>query len=151
MFFSLFEKYLKKCYNITQLKRGDIMEYIDERLNEINNIDIPTSSETIHFILKDIVNKNYSLEEIDEKCNRLPIYAIIHYLLAYGGEYDSDILNAVRRYYNNLRINDNRCLVISDTHIGRTSEKDDPRYLYRTNDANSFECFGKINAILFFS
>lgn len=69
-------------------------------------------------LAKTLIDKGVSIRDMDNNCPELPIYEIIRYVVS-NGTNDINIMNALRDYYNNLQINEQRCLVISDTHIGR--------------------------------
>ncbi len=61
------------------------------------------------------------VELIDQNCS-LDIHFIIHRLINYSRRpgVEREVFEAIRKYYyNHLKINENKCLVISDTHIGR--------------------------------
>ena len=85
---------------------------------ELNECDTTYEFAQIYRLIKHLIDCGVSIKEIDYRCPKLTSYTIIDYLIRYG--YDNLInLQAIRNYYNNLRINQDRCLIIADNHMGR--------------------------------
>lgn len=89
-------------------------------IDKLNSIDITFQFDDTYLILKELISSGVSIKEIDEKCHKLTAYKIIDKLLI-GEENNIDNINAIKDYYYSLQINQNKCLVISDNHLGRLS------------------------------
>lgn len=84
----------------------------------------------------EMIENGYTIRQISKIYNQTP-YRIIDRLL------DKDNiknLTAIKEYYDSIKIDDNKCLVISDTHIGRlTSNEDYDTYLKVMRSDSIFE------------
>lgn len=90
----------------------------DTVITELNNSNTTWEFQKIYSLLKLLIDSGVSIKDIDNNCSNLTAYKIIDYLVKYG-EDDINNINAIKNYYNSLQINQDRCLVIADTHIGR--------------------------------
>ena len=79
-----------------------------------------------HNVLKDMIEKGYSIKQIADLYN-IDTYNVIHYLLIKDND-NINILNAIKNHYESYKINENKFLVISDTHTGRLANKEDTDY-----------------------
>lgn len=73
-------------------------------------------------VINSLIDKGISIRDMNNNCPELPIYEIISNMLKV--KMNDTKMNALRDYYNSLQINEQRCLVISDTHIGRLLENE---------------------------
>ena len=109
------------------------MAYTEKSTIDLNK---QNTKKAIHIFLKKLIYIGYTIEDIEKMSHNLTSYLIISYLLEYGTN-DQVIIDAINNYYNNLRINRQNCLIISDTHIGKlldTENPDDylnPNFLYQ--------------------
>ena len=69
----------------------------------------------------DLISKNYSIEQIQELLPKLESYMIISKLLRHS-ETDEQIINKIKEYYDNFRIDSDKCLIIADSHLGRIED-----------------------------
>ena len=104
---------------------------INTILSELNNSNATWEFEKIYSLLKQLIDNGISIRDIDNNCPKLTAYKIIDYLIRYG-ENNIDNLNAIKNYYDSLQINQDRCLVIADNHIGRLlrSEEYNPSQMF---------------------
>ena len=102
---------------------------MQDLINELNKCDTTYEFKKIYDLLKHLIDNGVSIKDIDNNCPKLPTYKIIDYLVRYG-ENDINNLNARKNYYNSLQINQNRCLIIADNHMGRLLRKEE----YNTQD-----------------
>lgn len=107
------------------------MEYFEEKIKEISN---EKDCNNLYTKLNELIMNGYSLEQIVDSCPKITIYKLIHCLLQYGNNslYDNWAIN---KYYDSLRIDSNKCLVIADPHIGRLHSKEDSNSY---NDPNTY-------------
>ena len=94
-------------------------------LEDIKNLSIHRKSIDIYNDLKSLIYEGYTIDFICEASSNINIYTIIDILINNCNN-DITILNAIKEYYNNLKIKTNKCLIISDTHIGRILSNEDP-------------------------
>ena len=107
------------------------MSDINIIINELNNLDVTCEFKKIYILLKQLIDNGILIKDIDNNCIKLTTYKIIDYLIRYG-ENDINNLNAIKNYYDNLQINQDRCLVIADNHMGRllSTEEYNPLQIY---------------------
>lgn len=79
------------------------------------DIDFNNFYENEYSRFKKHIQDGWSIDDIS-KYYFIPAYDIIHVLLKYDD--DENIIKATNEFYNSYKINDNKCLVIADTHIG---------------------------------
>ena len=102
------------------------MTFFEEKMASINNG--PVRNEQIVDTIKSLVYFGYTLKQIDTFSKRYNIYNFIDAILKVEPN-NQMLLKAIREYYQNLKVESNRCLVISDTHIGRLRE--DEKNVYK--------------------
>ena len=87
----------------------------------MQQIDFFSEFDKLYNLLTQMIEKGYTIKQLSNIYKQEP-YRIIDRLL-----YKDNInnLNAIKDYYNSLKIDDNKCLVISDTHIGRLLSNED--------------------------
>ena len=66
---------------------------------------------------KEIISQGVTIEEI-AYCYSLPIERIINILIRPDGDIDPIIEKAIKKHYSQFTIDDDKAIVISDTHIG---------------------------------
>lgn len=116
------------------------MGFIETKIKEIDNFEVHSASKSIYDILKSIIYKGYTITHIDNMCSKLNIYSIINFLLMYG-EDDPIILNAIKDYYENLKIHSQKCLIISDTHIGRILPGENRKQAFYKNEEGLYSAY----------
>lgn len=110
---------------------------INQLLTELNKCNWTWEFARIYNILKELVYKGATFRQIEENCYFLTVYKIIDYLVRYneGENLDPVCANAIINYYNTLNINQERCIVIADNHMGRLefeeNENDYNRIFYK--------------------
>ena len=99
---------------------------INQLLAELNKCNWTWEFARIYNILKELVYKGATFRQIEESCYFLTVYKIIDYLVRYneGEKLDPVCANAILNYYNTLNINQDRCVVIADNHMGRLDSKE---------------------------
>ena len=70
---------------------------------------------------KEYIYQGITIEEI-ANCYNLPIERINNILIRFDEFIDPVIGNAIKKYYSQFKILDNKALIISDTHIGSIHE-----------------------------
>lgn len=69
-------------------------------------------------LLNEYIILGYPLRDINNMCGHLPIFKIIGMLME-DNENDPIYRSAITNYYKSLQINQRKCLIISDNHLGR--------------------------------
>lgn len=89
-------------------------------------------------VFTNMIYNGYTIEQISN-LYKLSTYRVIDNLL-FKNNTDINVLNAIKDYYNSLKINEHKCLVISDTHIGRLSSDEN---IHTYNMAMNSNCILK--------
>ena len=79
---------------------------------------------------KNMIYNGYTIKEIASTFNTTAYYVI--FILCRNDIKDINILNAIKNHYSSYKIDNNKCLVISDTHIGRIRKDEsvnDPNFI----------------------
>lgn len=94
-----------------------------------------------------LIHKDYTIKQIEELYPELNSYLIINCLLSYS-ETDEVIIRKIKEYYDNYRINAEKCIIMADSHIGRKPQDDDT-YESEVDDlsGNEIERMNEIESI----
>lgn len=101
------------------------MEAKENYIKKLNECNIAYEFEKMYQLIKDLINSGVSIKEIDDLCPNLPVYRIINNIISYGKDNETTT-KAIIDYYNDNYINQDRCIIVSDNHMGRLmyGEKD---------------------------
>ena len=113
---------------------------MDYLINELNKCDTTYEFDKIYNLIKKLIDSNVTIKQIDEACLKLPAYKIIDYLMLYGSN-DINNLNAIKNYYTSLKINQNKCLVIADSHIGRLDKNENINSKFHNNERGLYMAY----------
>ena len=91
---------------------------------EIVKINFTCEFDKAYNTFTNLINHGYNIKMISALYKIFP-YRVIDILLYHD---NVNNLKAIKEYYNSLKIDDNRCLVISDTHIGRLSQNEEEEH-----------------------
>ena len=91
----------------------------------VENIIIENSSnkDMIKNYIIALLNENNTIEEISKKL-KMPEYEVINYLIPENRKLEKEIEDKIIKYYKQFQINNSKCLIISDTHIGQIINND---------------------------
>lgn len=106
------------------------MELFEKNIKALNDIDLKEVLEKSYPMIIELIENGVSIKEIVNSCKTLNGYEIIHELLKNKGS-DENIKRVIEDYHDSFRITGDRCLIISDTHIGRL-KPDENQWLYKS-------------------
>lgn len=91
----------------------------------VENIIIENSSnkDMIKNYIIALLNENNTIEEISKKL-KMHEYEVINYLIPENRKLEKEIEDKIIKYYKQFQINNRKCLIISDTHIGQIINND---------------------------
>ena len=104
----------------------------------LNKCDVTYEFDKIYNLLTELIKAGISINEIDNNCPKLTSYRIIDFLIKYG---NNTYLNTIKNYYINLKINQNKCLVIADNHMGRLTKNDNISNQYYENERGLYSAY----------
>ena len=86
-----------------------------------------------------ILGSNYGFEELEKQ--GLLNYMIMNFIAEYGAN-NEQVIKKVKEYYSRFRINDDRFIIVADSHVGRIPEPTEDDYELEEFDSiyDEYDC-----------